>query len=309
MISLRQIEVLHAILSTGSVTVAAKALHVSQPAVSKMLQQAERQLGFKLFVRNGNRLSATEEALALYREIEKILPQVDAVQRLAENLRYGTGRTLRIVALPSLGQTLLPSALASFKPMHPALDIELRLQHTEELVRALLLRDADLGFDFGGMNHPAIVRKTLLISEYVCIAPAGWFPEGKVLTPDDFSKRPQIRMIRHNPPSHFIVENLPFTGFNKSSSTLSAQTYHAIMELVCKGLGVALVDPFTSIIGNDGNYTTHFIQPAPPLRLDCLSLRTRPISAMAQELATKLADVAEATLGRIDPKARVDAAK
>lgn len=295
MIKLRQIEVLHAILSTGSVTAAANALHVSQPAISKVLQQAERQLGFRLFVRDGNRLRATEEAQTLYQEIEKIFPRLDAVQRLAENLRHGTGRTLRIIVLPSLAQTLLPTALATFKPAHPALDIDLRTQHTQELVNSLILREADLGFDFGGIDHPAIERRTLLVSEYVCIAPAGWFTPGKVLTASDLSGWPRIRMTAADPLARRLTEP-DALAFDEIPSLLAVQTYHAALELVGKGLGFALVDPFTAAMKGSDCITIHYLDPTLAIRLDCLVLRNRPASALDNELTEKVARAAEAAL-------------
>lgn len=295
MIKLRQIEVLHAILSTGSVTAAANVLHVSQPAVSKVLQQAERQLGFRLFVRDGNRLRPTEEAQALYREIEQIFPRIDAVQRLAENLRHGVGRTLRLAVLPSLAQTLLPTALAAFKPKHPALDIEIRTQHTQELVNSLILRDADLGFDFGGVDHPAIERKTLIVSEYVCITPVGWFASGKILTANDLLPLPRIRMLFADPLTRRLTEP-DALALNESPSSLSVQSYHAASELVRKGLGFALVDPFTALMKAGVDIAAHYLDPALAMRFDCLVLRNRPSSALDQELAEILMRTAEAKL-------------
>jgi DNA-binding transcriptional LysR family regulator len=294
MIKLRQIEVLYAILSTGSVTAAANVLHLSQPAVSKILKQAEQQLGFRLFVHDANRLRATEEALALYREIEKIFPGIDAIQRLAENLRHGVGKTLRIVALPSLAQTLLPAALAAFSPAHPALDIELRTQHTQELVNSLILRDADLGFDFGGFDHPAIECKTLLVSEYVCITPSGWFDPGKVLTASDLSGRPRIRMTFTDTLTHRLAES-DTRIFGEIPSSLAVQSYHAALEIVGRGLGFALVDPFTaSTKGRD--IDTHRLDPKLVMPLNCRALRKRPASALDDEFAAIMVRIGEALI-------------
>ncbi len=69
---LRHIEVFQAIRQAGSVSGAAQLLHVSQPAVSKVLQHAEQQLGFPLFLRVRGKLLATPEALELEREVAKL---------------------------------------------------------------------------------------------------------------------------------------------------------------------------------------------------------------------------------------------
>ena len=64
---LRHIEVFSAIMLTGSTSAAAKLLNISQPSVSKMLQHAERLIGFQLFKRSKGKLVATPEALLLQR--------------------------------------------------------------------------------------------------------------------------------------------------------------------------------------------------------------------------------------------------
>src|SRR5579875_2454335 len=64
---LRYIELFHAVLTTGSLTGAAKLLNISQPAASKALQHAEDQLGFPLFSRVRGRLQPTQQALLLRR--------------------------------------------------------------------------------------------------------------------------------------------------------------------------------------------------------------------------------------------------
>lgn len=62
---LRHIEVFNAVMLTGTVSRAARLISVSQPAVSRILQHAELQLGFALFQRSKGRLVATPEALTL----------------------------------------------------------------------------------------------------------------------------------------------------------------------------------------------------------------------------------------------------
>jgi DNA-binding transcriptional LysR family regulator len=86
---LRHIEVFNAVMLTGSVSGAARLINVTQPAVSRILQHAELQLGFALFQRTKGRLTPTSEALTLYPHIERLFAQLDEVQRLAANLKTG----------------------------------------------------------------------------------------------------------------------------------------------------------------------------------------------------------------------------
>lgn len=95
---LRHIEIFQAIRQAGSISGAAQLLHVSQPAVTKVLQHAEQQLGFALFLRVRGKLQATPEALELEREVDKVSESLQGVRRLAQSLRRKPGHNLRIGA-------------------------------------------------------------------------------------------------------------------------------------------------------------------------------------------------------------------
>src|SRR5690606_31186909 len=100
---LRHIEIFEAIRRTGSLTEAAQILHVSQPAASKMLANAEAQLGFKLFERVKGRLRATREAEILAPQVTQLTQNLSSVRRLAASLRYSQRGHLRVGCAPALG--------------------------------------------------------------------------------------------------------------------------------------------------------------------------------------------------------------
>jgi DNA-binding transcriptional LysR family regulator len=80
---LRQIEVFHAVYSTGSMTSAAAMLNVSQPSVSKVLAHAEQQLGYLLFERLKGKLVPTPEAHRLFAHVSAVYRDVDRLRRYA----------------------------------------------------------------------------------------------------------------------------------------------------------------------------------------------------------------------------------
>lgn len=69
--NLRQCEVFRAVMEAGTVTEAAHRLRISQPAVSKMLAQLERDLGLRVFLRQRRRLVPTPEGRALHQEVQR----------------------------------------------------------------------------------------------------------------------------------------------------------------------------------------------------------------------------------------------
>ena len=104
MMKLRHIEVFHAVYQTGSVSGAARALHVSQPSISKVLRHAEAQIGFTLFRVVKGRLAPTEEAHVLFQEVRELQGRIESLQETTKNLRQGGGGHLRLAVLPSLRQ-------------------------------------------------------------------------------------------------------------------------------------------------------------------------------------------------------------
>ena len=82
----RQLEVFHAVYTKGTITEAAKYLHVSQPSVSKVLAHTESQLGFLLFSRIKGRLIATSEADILFLKADKIHNDLEQLKLLSQNM-------------------------------------------------------------------------------------------------------------------------------------------------------------------------------------------------------------------------------
>jgi molybdate transport repressor ModE-like protein len=83
----RHLEIFRAIMRHGSLTAAAEALHVSQPAVSKMLRHFESVIGYKLFERISGRLAATPEARLLYRDADRIFREIEALRVFSDRIR------------------------------------------------------------------------------------------------------------------------------------------------------------------------------------------------------------------------------
>ena len=85
--NLRQLEVFYAIMQAGTVSGAARLLHVSQPNVTRVLAHTEQQLSFALFERVKGRLVPTQEAKALLPEAEKVYQQLGQFRSLTNKVK------------------------------------------------------------------------------------------------------------------------------------------------------------------------------------------------------------------------------
>src|SRR5258708_22591989 len=82
----RQLEVFRTIVRYRTLTAAAAALHVSQPAVSKVLRHLESQIGYKLFERVRGRLVPTAEAELLFKDADRIFPQIQVLKPFSNRI-------------------------------------------------------------------------------------------------------------------------------------------------------------------------------------------------------------------------------
>ncbi|MEG0964285.1 MAG: LysR substrate-binding domain-containing protein [Pseudomonas sp.] len=246
---LRHIEVFQAIRQTGTISGAAQLLHVTQPAVSKILQHAEAQLGFPLFLRVRGKLQITPEALALEREVDKVSDSVEGVRRLAASLRRQPGMNLRIGATPALALSLFPSVISQWAQRHPQSECELSSLHSRELVQHLLMREIDVALTLQRPDHPGLKAEALASGVLVALAPSGYWNEesqGLPLPVEALAGAALIGLSSSDPLAAQVgsyLKNLE----PAPRISIRVQTYSLARAMVESGAGLALIDPFTAL--------------------------------------------------------------
>ena len=121
----RQLQAFVHIVRLGAIVAAAEAMGLTQSGVSRMISELERGIGFKLFVRSGRGVKPTSEGLRFFKEVERSITEIEALGRLAEEIRLGFGRRLRVSCLPTMSTTVLPLALQDFQERYPNTVVEI----------------------------------------------------------------------------------------------------------------------------------------------------------------------------------------
>jgi DNA-binding transcriptional LysR family regulator len=169
--NLRQLEVFRAVMLTGGVSAAAQMLHVSQPAVSKVLAQAARQSGLVLFERVKGRLVPTPEARQLYAEVEALWRGVEKVRDFSRELAQPRSGTLRLAVTASLAPSLVPLAVARLTRRFPGFHCRVDVLVPSLLTEALLGRSAHLGVALLPNDHPNVVQEASYRCGLCCVMP------------------------------------------------------------------------------------------------------------------------------------------
>lgn len=155
-----------------SFTKASQELFVSQPAISKHIQELENLYKVRLFERMGNRIILTDAGKLLLAHSEKI---VDGYARLEYDmglLRNEHRGELRIGASTTLAHYVLPPLLAGFIEKYPQVSLTLLSGNSTEIEKALQEHRIDLALVEGNVKQPSLKYTTFLEDELVAIVPS-----------------------------------------------------------------------------------------------------------------------------------------
>jgi DNA-binding transcriptional LysR family regulator len=230
---------------TGSVSRAADALFLTQPALTARLQRLEADLQARLFLRTsrGMRLTEAGEAFLPYavRALENL---ADGRQLVNAFERGGAGR-LMLGAAPALSTYVLPVILRRFRVSHPRVRVAVRTGHSEEVLDLVLREQVELGL-VRTMRHPEIVSSPLYEDRLVLVADPG----------HPFARRGRVRLAEigdeqlvqfDRTSSYTELTNALFRDAGvRPQGTMELDNIDAAKKMVQEGLGVALL-PQTSV--------------------------------------------------------------
>ncbi|MCC7281452.1 MAG: LysR family transcriptional regulator, partial [Acetobacteraceae bacterium] len=243
MMNLRQIEAFRAVMETGSVSQAAERLAISQPAVSKLIQNLEHGTSLALFERRPGRVLPTPEAFLLFEEIERMVKGLNSLQLFVADLQAMQHASLRIGVMPALSVGFIQDILKHFADAHPASQLVVQARSTVKIVEWLVAGSIDIGLSSHPFDHPEIVQVPLCRRAYVCIMPKAHRLAGRAsLSPSDFEGE---RFISFSPGSDLGTEiGLIFKQAGvKPRMQIEASMAPTVCALVTRGLGIALVNP------------------------------------------------------------------
>ncbi len=287
----RQIEAFRAVMLTGGMTPAAETLRITQPAVSRLVQDLERDLKIRLFHRKGNQITPTVEATAFLAEIERAYLGMEQLRAYAADLRQSLTGSLRIAALPAMALGFLPHCLAAFSRTRPKLSIHLDGIPSHLVLERVAGGQFELGFAAVAAHRP-MVDLTPIRTRAMVVLPAGHhLAEYDVLTADQLTDERIVMLDRANYLRHTIERALG--GRERYPSTIETPLSAIACSLVAKGLGVTIVDSFTAISFVDHGVEARPLVPELDFGFSMVTARQRPMSQVAQEFAEEVQLLAE----------------
>ena len=165
----RQVEAFHKVILTGSITAAANMMNITQPAVSRLIRDFEYAVDLKLFDRDGRGLIPRDDAIKLYREVERLYLGLEHISRIAEEIRHSKGSVLRIGTVAALSalcvEHILPPLIETIDDISLFLDIE----STTHITDVVTSNQYDVGFIFGKPDVKGLEAEMLARANAVAV--------------------------------------------------------------------------------------------------------------------------------------------
>jgi DNA-binding transcriptional LysR family regulator len=237
-------EVFHAIMRTGSVTGAARALNVTQPAVSAVLKHCESQLKMKLFARVSGRLQPTAEALAIFPEVAAIFGRIEAVNLLTQDLIGGRLGTLSIAAAFPIANGFLAKAVATFIAERPKVRVVLQSLTSPQVLDRVVHREVELGIAYAPVVSAEVQTQVLMRTNIACVMRANHpLARRKEVAVRDLAEHSIVTYLPQALFRRYVDQALSEAGIVPHISAQVSLSLTGIM-LARYGAGIALVEPF-----------------------------------------------------------------
>lgn len=167
--TLEQLRVFLEVARRQHVTRAARALNLTQSAVSASLAALEARHGVQLFDRTGRGIALTPEGRAFLPEAQAVLDRAEAARTLLADLGREPRGRLRIHASQTVASHWLPARLVMLAERHPLVSTELRVANTRQVADAVAGGAADLGLVEGEIAHQALTRQVVARDRLVLV--------------------------------------------------------------------------------------------------------------------------------------------
>jgi DNA-binding transcriptional LysR family regulator len=235
--TLGQLRSILEVASTGSVRAAAERLFVTQPAISSQIAALQKELGVRLVVRDGRGLRLTEAGTVLAGYARRMLGLLEEAAVATTAAAAPERGRVRLAAVTTAGEQLLPRLIAGFRRTHPSAEISLEVANRPRVFSLLEHHEVDLVIG-GRPPDPSPLRsRAVRPNPLVLVAPPGLLPRSP--RPDELARQTWLLREPGSGTRSTTEEYLAAAGLAPPTLTLGSNG--AIREALTVGLGITLL--------------------------------------------------------------------
>ena len=292
-LTIQQLQTFREVMRTGSISEASRVLGRTQPAVSAVIANLERQLGFALFLREHGRLTPCPEAHYLLEEAEEILERI--ARTTLSMAEFGTRQrgSLRIACFPAASGFFLPSLLSEFLENRPGVKADLMMRSSQVVTDLVASQEYDIGLAEAPPPRTSI-RSQCWDLECVLALPAeNPFPQDRALTPQDLHDFPMATLFDDHSTNRATEAAFARAGAGLNRRFM-LRTFLPAIQLVAHGMCASLVDRVTAKSCPTGGVVFRPFTPRITIAIAILEPAHRPQSLLAQAFRAELANCLDA---------------
>jgi DNA-binding transcriptional LysR family regulator len=245
-VELRQLRYFLAVAESQSFRLAAERINVTQPAITRQIQDLETMLGARLFDRTPQGVKLTVAGQLFLPEVRKSLGILESAMRAVKLVASGLQGSVRLGVVENASwDGLVPDAFSRFQSEAPEVSTHVAPLNTPEQVAEILAGTLDGGFIYTYGELPrALSVLQLAVGDVVAAVPRSWnLPDNQAISVRDLNGRPMICFPRQTYPSYY---DMLVGACSEAGLTLDVvqevPTEAAILSLVSAGIGAGIVN-------------------------------------------------------------------
>jgi len=260
---------------TGSITGAAAKLHVTQPAVSHLINEMEGMLGFSLFDRRGGRVVPTTNGELLFSEIERCFLGLDHINDFAARRKRSARKTVMVAAVPVISVAILAKAVQQYQATVSGDFFSINSRISEQVVGWVSSQKVDIGFALATEPVPGIHTEPIVEVKLLCAVPRGHSLAHKAqVSVEDVANEPFIAMSKSEGVRP-IVEDLFASHGVEPQYVAECPMTTAACAMVDAGIGLTLLEPFAAAPLRLTNVLFKPFVPALPITFNAFWLKSQ----------------------------------
>ncbi len=258
----RQLEAFRYIMLRGTTAAAAEIMHVTQPAVSRLISDLEDSVGFRLFERRKGRLYPTDEAGEFLGSVEESFIGLEKLQSVAEQIRSRTPRELRVAVTSAIASTLLPMALEEHKKYYPDERVKITTDSMQTIVMKLQTNSVDLAVGLQLPQLGGIEQEFIGNARFVFAAHQGHpLLEKSTISAEDLRGEEVLTVLDSYASYWSTLEHALDSVKSDLGKKIYIDTSHTGYAMIAQGLAVGVLEPFAARVWAANGVVTRPFEP------------------------------------------------
>ena len=243
--TLRQIEVIRAVMMTGTISGAANMLNVSAPGISRLVKHTEDSLGIRLFERKAGLFTPSVEAARVFDQVREVYKGVENLQVAVGSLQKGEDVQLSFATAPSIAQFIAARVMRQVRSKYEDLFVDLNVLKIEETVDYLLLERGEFVIMSSAVQNAAIENEEIAEGRLVVVLPEGHaLARKEAISAGELSTEALIGVDPSDPYGDLLARPFHIAGVEPRHA-MRGRFAQTLVSMVRHGLGVAIIDEFS----------------------------------------------------------------